>query len=136
MEDKEFTIIDLEKAVLSIPDRVHDRVDGLEEYEELTNQYEKIKAFLSAAYICAAKWHNHNKKFDLEKKIQTVGEDYVGIALGLDEMKDGEFPEYTDQLTEIYDMIYDEDFIKTLKAKSREIFQVLSENYGRPTPYA
>lgn len=117
MGSKEFSIIDLEKAMLSIPDRIHNKIDGLKKYQRLSDKHKKLKTFLSGVYVCTAKWHNHNRKFNLDKKIELLGQ------------------EYGDQIKEIYDMIYDKDFLDSLKANSREIFQVLVKNYNEPDLY-
>jgi len=135
-EEANISVFDSEKILKSILDPVHDKVDEMKKYGEISKESERLKYLLTGVYICTAKWYSCNRKFDLKEKITAIGENYIGLVFGLEDMEDGKFPDNPNELKEIYDFLYDEEFISDLKRNAREIYDVLTGNFNRPRMFA
>lgn len=132
----EYGFVNLETAVLISADDVHKRIDDFHEYKKIAEKNKKLKTFLGIAYVWAARWHERNRKFNLKKKIIEAGEDYIGIALGLDDISEGIFPtKYSKEIQIISDLIYGKNFIEKLKRNAREIHEILTREINKPKVY-
>ena len=134
-------LYDSEKILELVVDPVHSRIEDMKKYEKISKKNEELKYFLFGTYINTAKWYYYNKKFDLEEKIVSIGEDFIGVILSLDEIIEGNFPmNNREEIQAISDMIYSDgedppEFIYDLKANAQRIYEVLIGGVNRPKMY-
>jgi len=135
MDEENLDVFDSEEIIKHVIDPVHKKVKGMEKYERISKENKRFKYLLTGAYICAAKWYGSNRKFDLKEKITAIGENYIGLVFGLEDMEDGKFPDNPTGLKEMYDFLYDDEFVSDLRKNAREIYSVLTGNFNRPDMY-
>ncbi|MCD6367845.1 MAG: hypothetical protein J7L45_02040 [Candidatus Aenigmarchaeota archaeon] len=134
-------VYSLEKMVEYSADKIHSMIKEFKKYKEMSDNNEKIKSFLGVSYIWTARWQEENKKFDLEEKIVSIGEDFMGISLSLDDLLEGKFPERNQKEVQIIsDMIYSDnenptEFVLDLKKHARKIHEILTGNINKPRVY-
>jgi len=129
----EICCYDIEEAIDEILDALHARVEGLKKYKKISEKNEKIKYFLFGAYTQTSRWqHSSNwDKNEFKKKIQAIGEDYIG-TIALDQMKENKYPEDTETMLYIYDeLIYNEDFLIDLIQNSSKIHSIMTGDSDR-----